>query len=589
MPTIRHPICLTLAAVILVFGLSLGSSQAAPTKGTTEPPARFGTLSAGIAVEKNYEKPKPPGKPRPVEPPPKAEEPKPTIDDLLTQLLATSDLPARRKNRLLAMAGAAYSKNGYLPLWGSDNPDIVLERLSDTLKSHAVDPFAIPQLVPEKATEWPQTGLPVDDARLTLQTAEACLLIDEGPATRELIWPAWNEGDTPGTIDTATHTKNVSGAFAERMQQRDNEPETVLRAFAPSNWIYQRLRSAWIGSEVYPNPEPLPYSGLLRTGTNSEQVRTFAVALKLRGYLDADALKEIGTTVTPAMGEAIRTFQRDNGLTTDGILGPKTLAKINRDPLRDRQILVLNLHRARLLPNDLGQRYAIANLPAGELIAVDGNTVKQHMRIVFGRNQTGRRSPMFRDTIEQVIFRPFWWVPTSIAKNELLPKGYSYLARNGYQIISSKGNVVSLSSSNLARVRAGTCTLRQRSGRNALGQVKFRFPNHHAVYFHDTPQKHLFKYSNRDHSHGCIRLENPIGFAQYVLEKDPEWSPEKISRAVRYGDRTIVPLKDPVHVFITYFTAFPAIGAGNGIRYYDDVYGRDMASLGTLVTASDRQ
>ena len=226
--------------------------------------------------------------------------------------------------------------------------------------------------------------------------------------------------------------------------------------------------------------------------------------------------------------------------------------------------------------------------------AVDGERLGVTMRIVFGRDEDGRRTPIFRDTMEQVVFRPYWWIPNSIAVNETLPlarRDYSYLSRHGYEIVKNfePATVMRVTRQNLDLVAAGKLTIRQRAGYgNALGLVKFLFPNDHNVYFHDTPQKSLFNLSERDHSHGCVRLQHPGDLAKWVLRDDPDWDEKSIDRAMNAGDRKIVPLKRPIHVFIVYFTAFPALDRETGLRWLPDVYGMDPDALGTLLAAASR-
>ena len=194
------------------------------------------------------------------------------------------------------------------------------------------------------------------------------------------------------------------------------------------------------------------------------------------------------------------------------------------------------------------------------------------------------------------LFRPYWWVPKGIAVNEYLPRAYrdpSSLSRRGYEIVKggfADAKAVRINSSALKGVADGKYSLRQRAGSgNSLGLVKFRFPNDHAVYFHDTPQRHLFKYTERAHSHGCMRLEKPKTLAEWVLKEDPDWSITKIKKAMAYGDRNVATLKEPMHVFVVYFTAFPLPDRENGIAFLKDVYDRDSKSLGELVDLSNTE
>ncbi|NNE92630.1 MAG: L,D-transpeptidase family protein [Verrucomicrobiales bacterium] len=528
-------------------------------------------------------------------PPPLPDFRKLAIDKTIRQLLADSGLPPRRKARLLRMASGAYLGHRFQPFWLDSNPDIVIERVSDALRSHALDPFAIPDMFGDELPFGPipkTDRVTVDDVRLTLQVAEAALLLKEGPATEKLVWEKWNQGDTPGTIATAVHTENVTRTFSGQLNRHVAEPERVLDAFVPQNWIYERLRKAWLISVSNPNPDLITFRGNAYRGKRYSQARELAETLEMLGFLSPEDAAEGAKTgvFTTAMSYALRDFQRANGLRADGIFGPKTMAKLKRDPNRDRQRIVLNLHRARLVPNEMGDRYVMVNLPSGEIFGFEnGHQLGIRMRIVFGRNTEDRRTPIFRDTLEEVIFRPYWWVPKDIAVNEYLHRGPGSLSRSGYEIVRggfADARSVRMTSSALRGVASGDLILRQRAGYgNALGLVKFRFPNDHAVYFHDTPQKHLFQYSDRAHSHGCMRLEKPRDMAEWVLKHDPDWSSAKIQQAMRYGNRNVAEMKQPMHVFVVYFTVFPLPERENGIAFLKDVYNRDMTSLEGLVAA----
>jgi murein L,D-transpeptidase YcbB/YkuD len=237
---------------------------------------------------------------------------------------------------------------------------------------------------------------------------------------------------------------------------------------------------------------------------------------------------------------------------------------------RVRQI-ELALERLRWIPPLARGRAVFVNIPAFELFAFDelggrGEPVLS-MRVVVGKAAT--RTPVFTGTIQTVVFAPYWNVPRSIVVDEYLPK----LRRGG-----SLGADMEIVGGGAAELEAGKARLRQRPGpRNALGRVKFLFPNSHSVYLHDTPSRGLFARARRDFSHGCIRVEKPVELAEWVLRGRAEWPPERMRAAMAATSETHVQVDPPVPVVIFYTTAVarPGPGPGGSVGFYEDVYRYD--------------
>ena len=228
-------------------------------------------------------------------------------------------------------------------------------------------------------------------------------------------------------------------------------------------------------------------------------------------------------------------------------------------------------------------RYVVVNIPAFRLYAFENDARAERpvlsMNVVVGDAEGRHDTPVFVGEMREVVFRPYWDVPPRIARTELVPairRGAIDMNGEGYEIVGAGDNPRALppTRANLDRVVAGTLRLRQRPGNNnALGLVKFVFPNDHNVYMHGTPAVNLFGYARRDFSHGCIRVEQPPTLASFALEGDDAWTTESVERAMR-GERTLrVPLARPVSVFILYMTA---VVAPDGTAYfYPDLYGED--------------
>jgi murein L,D-transpeptidase YcbB/YkuD len=240
----------------------------------------------------------------------------------------------------------------------------------------------------------------------------------------------------------------------------------------------------------------------------------------------------------------------------------------------------LTLERWRWLPSDYQHSPVVVNIPEFRLRAYgDQFHVAVTMNVVVGKAY-GHHTPIFASKIRYVIFRPYWNVPPSIARAEILPaiqRDPDYMARENLEIVDSRENVIrpaSLSPEILQQIRSGALSIRQKPGpKNSLGLVKFVFPNEYDVYMHDTPATELFSKSRRDFSHGCIRLEKPAELAAWVLRDNPGWTPERI-RAAMDGEKTQeVTLTHPIPVLIVYGTVI--VLEDQIVRFYDDIYDQD--------------
>jgi murein L,D-transpeptidase YcbB/YkuD len=293
-----------------------------------------------------------------------------------------------------------------------------------------------------------------------------------------------------------------------------------------------------------------------------------------------------GTLVT-----AVKRFQQRHGLEPNGLIDAQTVRDLNT-PLRRRVAqLQLTLERLRWLPHQFQRPPVIVNIPEFRLRAVD----EQYHWILYMRVVVGRayrhRTPVFAANIKSVIFRPYWNVPPSIVRAELLPhieKDPAYLAKNSYEIVGSAGTVVAqgtISQEMKRQLRSGKLGIRQIPGpNNALGLLKFDFPNPHDVYMHGTPATELFARSRRDFSHGCIRVEDPVTLAAWLLQDQPEWTTDHI-RAATLADKTVrVDLERPVPVLILYGTA--VVMEDGQVDFFRDIYGQDAELEQALINHS---
>lgn len=307
--------------------------------------------------------------------------------------------------------------------------------------------------------------------------------------------------------------------------------------------------------------------------------------LRLMGDLPADATVAADSTAYQGvLVDAVKKFQARHGRTADGRIDTQTLADVNV-PIGTRiRQMQLTLERWRWLPPSYAQGSIIANIPEFRLRAYDENfKIGTTMEVVVGSAYHGRNTPIFSDTMEYVVFRPYWSVPYGIAKGEYLPKlakDPDYLAKKGFEVVNNRQEVVSsgtVSPDLQEQIRAGKMFLRQKSGPDdALGLVKFIFPNNYSVYMHDSPEHELFSKSRRDFSHGCIRVERPADLAGWVLRNNPGWDAARIQAAMKDGPASQqVNLAHPIPVLILYATVI--VSEDGVVHFYDDIYGHDAA------------
>ncbi|HUF07883.1 MAG TPA: L,D-transpeptidase family protein [Rhodothermales bacterium] len=361
-------------------------------------------------------------------------------------------------------------------------------------------------------------------------------------------------------------------------------PESIRSLLAPNHPGYLRLDKALAGYRALAEKGGWPRiaSGdVIKPGERDARVPNLRHRLAITGDLDENQASD-NSLYDADVQAALAHFQRRHGIDVDSALGPATLEALNV-PVEDRiRQIQLTLERWHWLPRRLGERYVIVNIPAFLVHAYVKEDLVLTMRAVVGSELKAKQTPVFSDMMDYVVFRPYWNVPQEIAINEILPKveeDESYLQDNRYELIDDEGQVVDSDDPDLDKVESGTYRVRQLPGpANALGLVKFIFPNEHNVYLHDSPADHLFDESARDFSHGCIRLEDPARFAEFVLGPQG-WTSAAIQSALR-GERKQVELETPIPVYIVYLSAF--VLEDGTVSFRNDIYGLDEALDGAL-------
>jgi murein L,D-transpeptidase YcbB/YkuD len=347
-----------------------------------------------------------------------------------------------------------------------------------------------------------------------------------------------------------------------------------LSAYEPIHPQYQLLKAGIRASrELADAPWPalkLP-SGIrtLEAGDSVALVGAIRHRLHLLGDLLPDGTHE---DFDSTLVLAVQGFQRRHGLTADGIVGPAFLRAINTRPAARLRTMLVNMERLRWVPERQPPNLLLVNIPEFRLHVLEGDQEVMTMEVVVGARAT--RTVIFSDSVSQVVFSPTWTVPASITRNEILPairRNPDYLRLHDMEIIGGS---------------AAAPLIRQKPGpANALGRVKFVFPNSYSIYMHDTPATSLFGIEQRALSHGCIRVSRPRELAEYLLRDDPAWPPQRIAQAMNGGRETFVPLKEKRPVVIVYFTAW--VDREGQLNFRDDVYGHDARLASELFLGPD--
>lgn len=354
-----------------------------------------------------------------------------------------------------------------------------------------------------------------------------------------------------------------------------------LAALGPSDKGYLRLKQALqtyrkLTRETWPQ---IPSRPTLRPGETDARVAVLRQLLKVMGDLE-ESVNDGSLVFDESLEQALRRFQRRHGLKVDGVLGRQTLSQLNRPVAERVRQIEINLERWRWLPHDLGARYILVNIADFQLNVIESGRSVLDMRVVVGSDY--RKTPVFSETMKYIILNPYWTVPFRIAIEDKLPliqEDPLYLTKNGYHVFAGwEDNAMEVAPDSIdwAGVNRGNFVyrLRQDPGpQNALGRIKFMFPNRFSVYLHDTPQHALFEKTVRIFSSGCIRVEKPLALAAYVLQEHPDWNQEKIETAIASGENRTIFLRKTIPVHLLYWTAW--VESDGTLHFREDVYKRD--------------
>lgn len=361
----------------------------------------------------------------------------------------------------------------------------------------------------------------------------------------------------------------------------------VLAGLPPPHEGYRRLRAKlrqYRAVAAAGGWQPVADGAILRLGVRETRV----VQLRRRLILSEDLA--LGTTDEPELFDAtlrraVQRFQRRHGLQADGSVGAGTLAALNVPVEQRIRQIEANMERWRWLPRQMGPRYILVNMAGYELQVIEDGKSVLNMRVIVGRDY--RQTPVFASAMTSLVLNPYWYVPRTIFRDDILPRlrrDPGQLAQLGMRVFSSlngNGSEVDPATLDWSAVDGDSFayTLRQDPGaHNALGRIKFLLPNSYGIFLHDTSDRRLFSQAARAFSSGCIRLEDPVALARYVLADEEHWNRAALEKTIAQGKPLGLNLPEPIPVYLAYWTAW--VDDAGVLQLRDDIYGRDRRLYG---------
>ncbi|WP_340250956.1 L,D-transpeptidase family protein [Roseobacter sp. HKCC-CH-9208] len=481
-----------------------------------------------------------------------------------------------------------YAARDFAPIWTGEGPEFELRRAALLAALEASGDHGLP-----RAT--------YDIAGLRAGFATGADIATELRAA--LTYLDYAQDISAGVLEPATLAEDIhkttprqsSEALLSGFASADN-PMIYLSNLTPQHPQYARLQRAMfdLARVVEAGGWGAPVvAERLELGDQGPAVAALIARLQAMGYLAEepssasvtlstanDAQTATEAPVPPLFDDrlvgAVMRFQADNGLTQDGIVGANTLAAINVDAETRLKDVILAMERQRWMNFDRGERHVLVNIPDFHATVVDQDVVTFSTRSVVGHPNPRRHTPEFSDVMEYMVINPSWTVPRSITTREYLPQLQEDPTAQSQLELWGGGQVVDRAQVDFTQYTASTFpyTLRQApSTSNALGLVKFMFPNPWNIYLHDTPAKNLFARETRAYSHGCVRLQDPFDFAYHLLDHQVDDPEAYFARILATGRETTVRLETPIPVHLVYWTSF--VDPDGRLQHRADIYGRN--------------
>ena len=496
---------------------------------------------------------------------------------------AAANVTAKQRDAILAV----YAERQFAPIWigadGIGETGRQLLALASTAEEDALSPA---EYLPDGLASFNDdaSGLRSDDtrlARLDLAITASLLRYAEHLYSGRIVPNKLSSyyDITPPVLDLAEALRKLSLANGQ----------AYLAGLAPSHPAYAAMKSELAklraGGTTAGSEPAIAEGALIKVGQEDPRLAEVRLRLAKLGYGADNKKAKAPELLDKALAKLLKTYQSDQGLKATGQLNDATVKALNGEPPESKiEKLAINMERLRWLPRNLGEKHLFVNQAAFELRAMNGGQVEWRTKVVVGKPET--QTAVFSDEMETVVLNPYWGVPKSILYYEMLPylaNDPYYLDRKGFEVVNAKGKRISSGAVDWWSYGENIpYDVRQRPGKtNALGNIKFLFPNSHDIYMHDTPAKKLFAKSVRAFSHGCVRVEDPRELARFVLG----WDRKRIDAAIGTGSTREYSLERHVPVYLNYFTAWPT---ETGMAYYADIYERDARmnnALGAIAVA----
>jgi murein L,D-transpeptidase YcbB/YkuD len=474
-----------------------------------------------------------------------------------------------------------YARRGYRPAWG--DPALVAELFDLLARSvdDGLDPddYNLTRLraLRERAASSPK-AVPERDLELLYTSSLLRFAYHQrfGKVNPKTLVSTWNFGRqlAPG-VDAADTMNQIveSGSLREGLAAR-----------VPRGPLYRNIQMAlarYRSAAAAGGWEPVPEGVTLTIGMRDERVVSVRRRLAVTGDLETGAVSD-PELFDADLESGVRRFQHRHSLSVDGAVGPATVRAMNVSVEERIDQLRLSLERARWIMTARDTSVVVVNIAAAEVYVLEEGEMVWQRRAMVGR--TYRQTPVFRGLMTYLEINPTWTVPPGILRADILPKvreDPGYLARSNMTLLDRSGRAVDPYAVDWQALEGMPYIFRQEPGpTNALGLIKFMFPNEHFVFIHDTPNRELFERAERTFSSGCIRVEDPFSLAALLLRDPANWDEAAVRAAVETGETRRVRLADPWPVYILYWTA--QVDDDGVVRFYPDVYQRDVELLGEL-------
>lgn len=480
-----------------------------------------------------------------------------------------------------------YAENEYQPLWSERAR---LERLDDLVLfayQQGLDPGdypldALKRLLPEEGLPEDTLTLAKIDVLATETLVRVTYQIRFGKVNPYRLYPDWNfdrellPGEDPVQMLLGFIRANALNAAVTRDIERGPIYQSLVRGLARYRQMAEQ--GGWPALSAGPT---------LRQGDQNDRVRELRERLLVSGELVSDSGSD-AVLFDDALENAVVQFQLDHGLEADGVVGPATRVALNVPVEQRIQQIRASLERGRWVFEDLHKirdRLVLVNVASAEVNVLQGRQVVWRSRAQIGKPY--RQTPVFRDEIQYLVFNPTWTVPPAILREDVLPglvaDPAGYLAQKHMDLLNRDGQVVDVGDVDWASIGPDNFPymVRQRPGPwNALGRVKFIFPNPHFVFLHDAPAQELFERADRAFSSGCVRVEDPFKLAELLLDDPDTWNMDTFQEILDSQQMRTVHLEKPTPIFFMYLTAEP--GAEGRLRFFEDIYDRDRVLLHAL-------